>query len=672
MNKFTNENLEKSFNDFIEQNQNDNHSLAHTVLKSGDLRKQKIAFVMDTLFNDDVMSNDFDFDNFIFDENESNFDAIYTNFTKDANNIVFLKIIDSKNVDEISSIIFNLYNYVKSYIENQNTTLLSIKEKNMINDLIESLINNDCIEKFTFNNKNVRTCFVISLNEKEKAQLSSKLSTNIQKMWQTVIVVLNEETLLENVMGRKSRKTWITDGELELDKENNFLSFKQPIINDKKSDVAIIDESLIVNVKGESINKLWKNHEQGLLNLNLRYYVKNTKVDTSIKNTINENPGKFWYLNNGLLILCRDYEIKGKSIKLKNFSIVNGGQTTSLLGSFNEINNNLFVVTKIIKLNTDEDHRFYDLASEIAEASNKQKPIKDKDLIANNSSLIELKTKMYEFNNPRSIFINTRRGEFSGQNDFVKNKFKDSYSVVEAEELLQTYAAFIQLIPGTARNSKSKLYKDGNAFNVFSDLKNKLELTYDFSLAFHVFVKNSKSKANIKEINKIYKKKENESGCTFNKELKFQSENCAKFMGLMNISLLKLILIYLKSSSNSPEIWKNLRMSGLNIGKKPDEFIENTNQVFKKINIKRIFKPDIKIEKIIKAYNLMLTSTFVSIFNEAIRNARQINNADEKTLTAANFTKIDNNFYNFVLNAFFNNIQYLVDENPEFIDILDI
>ena len=39
-------------------------------------------------------------------------------------------------------------------------------------------------------------------------------------------------------------------------------------------------------------------------------------------------------LNNGLTIACNEYKVDGKFIKLYDFSIVNGGQTTNLIGTY--------------------------------------------------------------------------------------------------------------------------------------------------------------------------------------------------------------------------------------------------------------------------------------------------------------------------------------------------
>ena len=71
---------------------------------------------------------------------------------------------------------------------------------------------------------------------------------------------------------------------------------------------------------------------RGLFSQNLRYYVKNAKVDDNVIESIQEHPENFWYFNNGIILICEDYSIEDTAITLYKFSIINGGQTTKLIG----------------------------------------------------------------------------------------------------------------------------------------------------------------------------------------------------------------------------------------------------------------------------------------------------------------------------------------------------
>ena len=52
----------------------------------------------------------------------------------------------------------------------------------------------------------------------------------------------------------------------------------------------------------------------GLFAQNLRFYVADKKVDVGIENTIREKGENFWYYNNGIIIVCDDYRIVGKTL----------------------------------------------------------------------------------------------------------------------------------------------------------------------------------------------------------------------------------------------------------------------------------------------------------------------------------------------------------------------
>lgn len=82
-----------------------------------------------------------------------------------------------------------------------------------------------------------------------------------------------------------------------------------------------------------------------------KIFYKKRDIDSSINETISRNPETFWFKNNGITIICDDFIVDGKQIKLKDFSIVNGGQTTTLLHKSKEINkeNDLYLPCKIIR-----------------------------------------------------------------------------------------------------------------------------------------------------------------------------------------------------------------------------------------------------------------------------------------------------------------------------------
>lgn len=122
------------------------------------------------------------------------------------------------------------------------------------------------------------------------------------------------------IMEIENPKEYVDEAVIKLDAPNNYMRFGA-------------EESLIVNISAFSLKNLYEQYGyRGLFAQNLRYYVKNAKIDGNIVESIQEHPENFWYYNNGVILICDDYRIEENCILVRNFSIINGGQTTKLVG----------------------------------------------------------------------------------------------------------------------------------------------------------------------------------------------------------------------------------------------------------------------------------------------------------------------------------------------------
>lgn len=233
----------------------------------------------------------------------------------------------------------------------------------------------------------------------------------------------------------ESPKEYVDEASITVDRGNNFVSFGT-------------ENSVIVNISAKSLKSLYELYGyRGLFSQNLRYYVKNAKVDDNVIESIQEHPENFWYFNNGIILICEDYSIEDTSINLYKFSIINGGQTTKLIGE-TEFDRDFFLQCKIIKNRfTDEDDRL-EFISNVAEASNTQKPIKDKDLIANRIEQRLLKKQMAN----AGVYCQIKRGE-----KVNKKLYPNAWQNTTNEELGQFLLSFVYQKPGTARGSKQSI-----------------------------------------------------------------------------------------------------------------------------------------------------------------------------------------------------------------------
>lgn len=235
---------------------------------------------------------------------------------------------------------------------------------------------------------------------------------------------------------------WVEEGKLIVDQENNFLRYE--------------DHSIVCNISAQSLKKLWEAEgDRGLLAMNLRYYIKVGKIDEKIEESILCDGKDFWYLNNGIIIVCNDYKIVGREVRMKQFSIVNGGQTSRMIGTI-PFEGDFYISCKIIKNIFENANDKNIFISKVAEASNTQKPIKAKDIIANRIEQRNLKSMLSE----NKVFIEIKRGEKCNH-----QIFQEPWQRTKNNELAQDLYSFVFMEPGPARNSVSSILSNDDKYN---------------------------------------------------------------------------------------------------------------------------------------------------------------------------------------------------------------
>lgn len=149
-------------------------------------------------------------------------------------------------------------------------------------------------------------------------------------------------------------------------------------------------QSYLLVVPGGLLANLYGSYGARLLEQNVRTFLQaRGKVNKGLRNTIINQPEKFFAYNNGLTTTAESIELEliegGLRIKsLKNLQIVNGGQTTASIFSTMKKDraslDNLFVQVKltIVKSNESEE-----LVSKISEYANTQNKVNAADFFSN-------------------------------------------------------------------------------------------------------------------------------------------------------------------------------------------------------------------------------------------------------------------------------------------------
>lgn len=237
-------------------------------------------------------------------------------------------------------------------------------------------------------------------------------------------------------------------------------------------------KGLVSSISGNELVRLYDNFKEKLFQFGLRYYLGENKINKKIIQSASnpESRDKFWFLNNGITVICEDYEKvspvnENLKIKLSNFQIVNGTQTTRCVyeaykrtGNVDEIK----ILIKILKANEE-------LAEKITESTNSQNPINSRDLRANDEIQRLLDRSLLD----RGYYFQRKRNQYI-------DKPRDR--VIDNLLFAQVYYSFYLEKPHEARNKKSKLFGDDIVYNqIFaSDLEPEkvifLHLLYKKSL----------------------------------------------------------------------------------------------------------------------------------------------------------------------------------------------
>ncbi len=147
-------------------------------------------------------------------------------------------------------------------------------------------------------------------------------------------------------------------------------------------------QSYLAVVGGDLLVSIYEDNGQKLFEQNVRTFLQfKGYVNKGLKNTIEYKPEMFFAYNNGITATAESVEIgsDGNLKKIKNFQIVNGGQTTSAIYAA-KMTSNLDVSKvavqmklSVVKKTENQD----DFISKVAEYANTQNKINNSDFFSN-------------------------------------------------------------------------------------------------------------------------------------------------------------------------------------------------------------------------------------------------------------------------------------------------
>lgn len=146
-------------------------------------------------------------------------------------------------------------------------------------------------------------------------------------------------------------------------------------------------QSYLSYLTGTTLVEIYEQFGQKLFEQNVRTFLQfRGNVNKGLRNTIEFKPDMFFAYNNGLTATASEVEINDNRItKIKNFQIVNGGQTTSAIYAASKTKNidvsNVSVQMKLSVVKNFEIQN--DFVSKVSEYANTQNKINQSDFFSN-------------------------------------------------------------------------------------------------------------------------------------------------------------------------------------------------------------------------------------------------------------------------------------------------
>lgn len=171
----------------------------------------------------------------------------------------------------------------------------------------------------------------------------------------------------------------------------------------------------IGSISGKKLAEIYKDEGQRLIEKNVRSFLQATgKINKGLRKTLEQEPEMFMAYNNGISTTAEDIIINQNASndrivlidKLKNWQIVNGGQTTASIYYAMKNNTDISKVNIQMKLTVIKNiDKTEEIIKKISQYANSQNKINISDFSANDSYHVEMERLS------RRIYVPTERGK---------------------------------------------------------------------------------------------------------------------------------------------------------------------------------------------------------------------------------------------------------------------
>ncbi|HSB83971.1 MAG TPA: AIPR family protein [Nitrosarchaeum sp.] len=208
---------------------------------------------------------------------------------------------------------------------------------------------------------------------------------------------------------------------------------------------------------------------------NIRQWMQfKTTVNKGLRETLQSNPGKFFYYNNGITIVVSDFEELGDNIiELHAPQIVNGAQTSNSILDHSKRTKNMdgSMTVTIIKADDEQEQ------NNITKYRNSQNSVRGKDLVSlmdfHKSIKSQLKNCGYFYEIQAGSFdtkSKSKQSEYEGDSTYNEYLPDNHKRVIVAKDAIQALVAGIEQRPTEAYSSPAQFLPRGSKYDdVFND-----------------------------------------------------------------------------------------------------------------------------------------------------------------------------------------------------------
>lgn len=235
------------------------------------------------------------------------------------------------------------------------------------------------------------------------------------------------------------------------------------------------DNTILGILKLRELTEFVDRNSEYVFESNIRQWMQfKTTVNKGLRETLQDNPNKFFFYNNGITIVVSDFEEIGDNvIKLYAPQIVNGAQTSNSILDHSKRTKNMegSITVTIIKADDEQEQ------NNITKYRNSQNSVRGKDLVSlmdfHKSIKSQLKNYGYFYEIQAGSFdAKTKSKQCEHKGDSTYNKYlpENHKKVIVAKDAIQALVAGIEQRPTEAYSSPAQFLPRGSKYDdVFNE-----------------------------------------------------------------------------------------------------------------------------------------------------------------------------------------------------------